>query len=332
MRSYSEYVERLNEIITEAKKIIEYYKSLNDPWIMKRLEEEEFEKSLNIQIMDEKEFSKDLLYIPQGYKNVKEYLEAHKNDDPHVVLEEIKKVLEGAARYCFKLWSYFYEVLPRKIDLINLPSDLSMKNFAFYIHLGALKQKGEKEKAERLEKAVDEIMPAIKNLREKINNYLNEVTENGLCGNGGRSKLIGEISFHFLDQPELEELLAGDYVPIIGDKIDEKAFTSESSIRKYYYYMMWIFSDRLEKTIEAYKDEIDRQPPQINMRDIIAYLFELRNRAREKWMIVYDYYVKTGLLKKVEDEIRAELERQQRVREEVQKELIKELEKIFVSS
>ncbi|MEM3290613.1 MAG: hypothetical protein QW046_03770 [Candidatus Micrarchaeaceae archaeon] len=207
-----------------------------------------------------------------------------------------------------------------------------MKDFAFYIHLGALKQKGEKEKAERLEKAVDEIIPAIKNLREKISNYLNEVTENGLCGNGGRSKLIAELGFHFLDQPELEELLAGDHVPIIGDKIDEKAFKDESSIRKYYYYMMWIFSDRLEKTIEAYKDEIDRQPPQINMRDIIAYLFELRNKAREKWMIVYDYYVKTGLLKKVEDEIRAELERQKRVREEVQKELIKELEKIFVSS
>ncbi|MEM3846482.1 MAG: hypothetical protein QXU98_12370 [Candidatus Parvarchaeota archaeon] len=332
MRSYSDYVERLNEIITEAKKIIEYYKSLNDYWITREIEKVEKNINLNIQIMDEKEFSKDLLYIPQGYKNVKEYLEAHKNDDPHVVLKEINKALEGAARYCFKLWSYFYEVLPNQINLINLPHNLSMNDFAFYIHLGALKQKGEKEKAERLEKAVDEIMPAIDNLGKKISNYLNEVTENGLCGNGGRSKLIAELGFHFLDQFELEELLAGDHVPIIDDKIDEKAFTSESSIRKYYYYMMWIFSDELEKTIEAYKDQIDRQPPQINMRDIIAYLFELRNKAREKWMIVYDYYVKTGLLKKVENEIRAEWERKKRVREEVQKELIKELEKIFVSS
>ncbi|MEM0290254.1 MAG: hypothetical protein QXD10_10090, partial [Metallosphaera sp.] len=107
MRSYSEYVERINEIITEAKKIIEYYKSLNDEWITREIEK--VEKRLNVQIMDEKEFSKDLLYIPQGYKNVKEYLEAHKNDDPHVVLEEIKKVLRGAARYCSKIWSYFYE-------------------------------------------------------------------------------------------------------------------------------------------------------------------------------------------------------------------------------
>ncbi|CAH04218.1 hypothetical protein STSV1pORF35 [Sulfolobus virus STSV1] len=329
MKSYSEYFERINEIITEAKKIIEYYKSLNDEWITREIEK--VEERLNIQIKDEKEFSKHL-YIPQGYKSVKEYLEAHKNDDPHVVLEEIKKALEGASNYCFKLWSYFYEDLPNQIDLINLPYNLSVKDFVFYIHLGALKEEGEKEKAERLEKAVDEIMPAIDNLREKINNYLNEVTENGLCGRAGMSKLLNELSLHFLDQPELEELLAGDHVPIIGDKIDEKAFKDESSIRKYYYYMMWIFSDRLEKTIEAYKDEIDRQPPQISMRDIIAYLFELRNKAREKWMIVYDYYVKTGLLKKVEDEIRAELERRKRVREEVQKELINELEKIFVSS
>ncbi|MEM3846792.1 MAG: hypothetical protein QXU98_13940 [Candidatus Parvarchaeota archaeon] len=330
MKSYSEYVERINEIITEAKKIIEYYKSLNDDWITREIEK--VEKILNVQIMDEKEFGKDLLYIPQGYKSVKEYLEAHKNDDPHVVLEEIKKVFRGAARYCSKIWSYFYEDLPNQIHLTNLPYELFMKDFVFYIHLGALKQKGEKEKAERLEKAVDEIMPAIKNLREKINNYLHEVTENGLCGHAGMSKLLSELSFHFLDQIEIEELLAGDYVPINGDKIDEKAFKDESSLQTYYYYMMWIFSDRLEKSVELYKDEIDRQPPQISMRDIIAYLFELRNKAREKWMMVYDYYTKTGLLKKVEDKIRAEWERKKRVREEVQKELIQELEKIFVSS
>ncbi|MEM3809602.1 MAG: hypothetical protein QW342_06680 [Thermoproteota archaeon] len=329
MRSYSEYVERINEIITEAKKIIEYYKSLNDYWVTPIIEK--VEERLNVQIKDEKEFDK-YLYIPQEYKSVKEYLEAHKNDDPHIVLEEIKKVFEGAANYCAKIWLYFHEELPNKIHLRNLTVELPGKSFDFYIHLGALKQKGEQEKAERLEKAVNEMMPAIENLGKQIDSYLYEVSENGLCGSYGRSDLIAELRINFLWQEHTKELLAGGYVPIDGDKINEKAFASESSIRKYYYMMRWIFSNELEKSIELYKDEIDRQPPQINMRDIIAYLFELRDKARKKWMIVYDYYTKTGLLKKVEDEIRAEWERKKRVREEVQKELIKELEKIFVSS
>ncbi|MEM0172830.1 hypothetical protein [Sulfolobus tengchongensis spindle-shaped virus 3] len=329
MRSYSEYVERLNEIITEAKKIIEYYKSLNDYWITREIEK--VEERLNVQIMDEKEFDK-YLYIPQGYKSVKEYLEAHKNDDPHVVLGEIKKVLDGASKYCAKIWSYFYEDLSRKIILTRLPYGLFMKDFVFYIHLGALKEKGEQEKAERLEKAVDEIMPAIDDLKKKIDSYLYEVSENGLCGSYGRSGLIAELRIKFLWQVHTKELLAGGYVPIDGDKINEKAFAREFSIRKYYYMMRWIFSNELEKSIELYKDEIDRQPPQINMRDIIAYLFELRDKARKKWMIVYDYYVKTGLLKKVEVELRVEWGIRKRVREEAQKELIKELEKIFVSS
>ncbi|MEM0172660.1 MAG: hypothetical protein QXV57_08900 [Thermoproteota archaeon] len=329
MKSYSEYFERINEIITEAKKIIEYYKSLNDDWITREIEK--VEKRVNIQIKDEKEFS-NYLYIPQGYKSVKEYLEAHKNDDPHVVLEEIEKVLKKVPNYCMKLWSYFSEELPNKMGLIdltmNLPGDLS----DFYLYLITLKEKGEKEKAERLEKAKAEIMPAIVNLEKKIQSYLYEEA----FSLGGLLRSSCQLASALLNllrwTKGFKSLLAGDYVPINGDKIDEKAFKDEYSIQTYYYYMMSVFSDELEKTIEPYKDEIDKYPPQISMRDIIAYLFELRNKAREKWMIVYDYYVKTGLLKKVEDEIRAESERRKRVREEVQKELINELEKIFVSS
>ncbi|MEM0068720.1 MAG: hypothetical protein QXI18_04725 [Nitrososphaerota archaeon] len=322
MRSYSDYVERLNEIITEAKKIIEYYKSLNDEWITREIEK--VEKRVNIQIKDEKEFSKHL-YIPQGYKSVKEYLETHKNDDPHVVLKEIKKVLEKVPNYCMELWSYFFVELPDKMGLIDLTINIPGNLSDFFLYLMTLEEKGEKEKAERLEKAEAEIRPAIANLEKKIQSYLYK-EEFSLC------QLASELLDLLWWAEGYKDLLAGDYVPINGDKIDEKAFKDEYSIQTYYYYMMSIFSDKLEKTIEPYKDEIDKYPPQISMRDIIAYLFELRNKAREKWMIVYDYYAKTGLLKKVEDEIRAEWERRKRVREEVQKELINELEKIFVSS
>lgn len=335
MITYSKYLQEFNDVVAQARATLNYMKDvytdfkkdeqtfrlmyLNFDRLRKDIEE--VEKRLEYQVKDEKEFEKEI-YIPVGYKSMKEYLEANKETDPYIVFDEIKKVLSILHQNYFKkIRDHFCSELSQQIGLDfgqNTPW-----GYFFDFHRALLwsqavaeKFRGDKETAERLAKAMNELNSLIKGFEEKIRNYHDYY---GICGQP--PELLAHNLSGYLDRDYHRALLTGQGVPLIGNEVDKEKLAPENGRTTIYYNkILHIFSNEIEKYMEYDKDDLDKYPPQVNMRDILAYLFDLREKSRQKWKIVYDYYQETGLAKQIEERWRKAEEERRLKKEKVLKE------------